>query len=306
MKKRIHTGHMGINSCLRRARAYVYWPNMSSEIRQFIETCPTCSSFHNKQAPQPLYLHQIPSRPWQKLGIDIFTIKSRNYLITVDYYSSFFEVDFLPEMTSSTIISKLKSHIARYGIPDQIYSDNGPQLVSKEFKIFCQNYEICHKTSSPGNSKANGAAESAVKIAKNLMKRSLHNHEDPYIALLNYRNTPQEGVEYTPVQRLMGRNTKTLIPTNPSLLNPSKINHDAVIQQREKKQDKMSQKYINQQTLPPLRTNDIVRMQPIDGTEEWKEATVVHQVPNNSRSYIVKDNRGKQYRRPTIPTQEVC
>ena len=134
MRKRIHTGHMGIHSCLRRFRTYLYWPNMSSKIRQFIETCP---SFHNKQAPQPLYLHQIPCRPRQKLGIDIFTIKSRNYLITVDYYSSFFEVDFLPEMIWSMIISKLKSHIARYGNPDKIYSDNGPQLVSKEFKCFC-------------------------------------------------------------------------------------------------------------------------------------------------------------------------
>ena len=32
MKTKIHTGHMGINSCLRRARTYLYWPGMSSEI----------------------------------------------------------------------------------------------------------------------------------------------------------------------------------------------------------------------------------------------------------------------------------
>ena len=116
------------------------------------------------------------------------------------------------------------------------------------------------------------------------MKRSLHNHKDPYIALLNFRNTPQEGVAYTPVQCLMGRNTKTLIPTNPSLLNLSKINYDAVTQQRDKKQNEMSQKYIYRQSLSPLQTNEIVRMQPIDGTEECKEAT---DNSNNSNKFRI-------------------
>ena len=38
MKRRIHAGHLGINSCLRRARDVVFWPGMSSEIRQFVES----------------------------------------------------------------------------------------------------------------------------------------------------------------------------------------------------------------------------------------------------------------------------
>ena len=32
MKRRIHAGHLGVNSCLRRARDVVFWPGMSSEI----------------------------------------------------------------------------------------------------------------------------------------------------------------------------------------------------------------------------------------------------------------------------------
>ena len=44
MKKKIHAGHAGINSCLRRARTLVFWPRMSSEIRQYCEACITCAS----------------------------------------------------------------------------------------------------------------------------------------------------------------------------------------------------------------------------------------------------------------------
>jgi hypothetical protein len=58
-----------------------------------------------------------------------FEIKGRNYLIAVDYYSNFIEVDYLPTMTSSQMIGILKKHFARYGIPSIVMSDNG--LVSE-------------------------------------------------------------------------------------------------------------------------------------------------------------------------------
>ena len=217
MKQKIHSGHTGINSCLRRARTYVFWPGMSAEIRSFIETCETCTSLPSKQPQQSLFPHKVPDRPWQSVSTDIFCIESRNYLVTVDNYSNFFEVDFLQDMTSNNIISKLKQHFARHGIPDTIYSDNGPQLVSTEFHNFCIKWNVTHNTSSPGNSKANGSAEAAVKVAKNLMKKCQMSKEDPYIALLNLRNTPQEGIDATPAQRLFGRRTRTLLPTKTSL-----------------------------------------------------------------------------------------
>ena len=41
--------------------------------------------------------HEIPDRPWQKVGTDLFTVDNKQYLVTVDYYSCYFEVD---ELTS--------------------------------------------------------------------------------------------------------------------------------------------------------------------------------------------------------------
>ena len=296
MKEKVHSGHIDVNASLRRARTYIFWPGMSAEIRQYVGNCNTCSSFQAKQPTQPLYLHPTPERPWQKLGIDIFTIQNRNYLVTVDYYSQFFEVDFLPDMTSPTVISKLKSHIARYGIPDVIISDNGPQMTSLEFKEFCAKYCIDHQTSSPGNSKANGAAEAAVKIAKSLMKKCNHSKQDPYLALLNWRNTPQEGLEYSPVQRLMGRRSKTLLPTNPRLLKPKIIDDSKFRQKKDEMKIKSCQTFAKRSNLVPLQINDAVRMQPIAPHERnWRKATVKTSV--NPRSYIVETEDGRQYRR---------
>jgi len=56
--------------------------------------------------------NEIPSKPWQKVSKDLFLFDQRHYLITADYYSSFFEVD-KPSMTDSrTVIEKLKCSLA--------------------------------------------------------------------------------------------------------------------------------------------------------------------------------------------------
>ncbi|KAK3738816.1 hypothetical protein RRG08_040478 [Elysia crispata] len=116
-------------------------------------------------------MHEVPSRPWEKVGADLFSFKGRQYLLTVDYYSQFFELDHLPETTSREVIYKLKHHFSRHGIPDTLISDNGPQFSSAEFKKFARTWSFKHDPISPCNSKANGAAEASVKIAKSTMMK---------------------------------------------------------------------------------------------------------------------------------------
>jgi hypothetical protein len=57
------------------------------------------------------------------------------------------------------------------------------------------------------------------------MKKAKEAGTDFYIALLDWRNTPTEGLESSPVQRLFGRRTRTLMPTASALLMP-KVPHD--------------------------------------------------------------------------------
>ena len=124
MKQKVHSSHMGIDSCLRRAREHIYWTGMSAEIKQQIEACETCGKFGMNQPKEPLMPHEVPSRPWEKVGTDIFEHDNKEYLVTVDYYSNFWEFDRLPDTKASTVVLKLKNHFARYGCPDQVVSDN--------------------------------------------------------------------------------------------------------------------------------------------------------------------------------------
>ena len=51
-------------------------------------------------------------------------------------------------------------------------SDNGPQYVSQEFSNFAKVYGFQLVTRSPCYAKATGKAESAVKDAKKMLKKS--------------------------------------------------------------------------------------------------------------------------------------
>ena len=114
----------------------------------------------------------------------------------------------------------MKAHFSRYGIPEQLVTDIGPQFVSLSFLHFTIKYDIQHTTSSPHHPRSKENAESAVKAAKRILKKMLKTGEDPYLAILNLRNTPQQGIDLSPAQRLMGCRTKTLLPTNANLLRP--------------------------------------------------------------------------------------
>ena len=78
-------------------------------------------------------------------------------------------------------------------------------------------------TSSAHCAKANSKAESLVKTVKQLFKKAKRDGKGPWFALLDYRNTPTEGLGTGPAQRLMSRRTRTLLRTAVSLLRPEII-----------------------------------------------------------------------------------
>ena len=186
----------------------------------------------------------------------------------------------------------MKKHFSRHGIPDICLTDNGPQFDIKSFEHFANEWEFEHITSSPHYSQSNGKAESAVKIAKKILKKANRDGKDNWKAILDWRNTPTVDMNSSPVQRLMSRRTRTLLPTTKSHLT-SRV-ADNVKEKIEHKRQKA--KYYYDKTGKELQKLDIgdVRARPIIRSEKWKLGETIDIV--NSRSYIV-DVNGTLYRR---------
>ena len=229
---------MGIDKCKRRARDVIYWPGMSSQIEDVVSTCSICNTYLRSNTKEPMIPHDVPN---SQVGADLFQLNGHQYLLLVDYYSGFIEVSMLHNTRSSQIITHCKSHFSRYGIPNLLITDNGPQFSSDEFRQFSKDYNMEHRTSSPLYPQSNGMAERPVQTVKTLLKKAIHDKKDPYIALLDYRNTPLSECLGSPTQRLMGRRTRTLIPTTDNLLKPKTINPRTV--QNELQKRKAIQKY---------------------------------------------------------------
>ena len=113
MLQRIHASRMGIEGCLRRARESLYWPGMNNEVKDFIQQYEACRSTDVKQQKEPFQPHDIPTRPWAKVAVDQFLCIGQNYLIIVDYYSGFWEVEHLDSTVSSHVIYKMHENAVR-------------------------------------------------------------------------------------------------------------------------------------------------------------------------------------------------
>ncbi|XP_022785990.1 uncharacterized protein K02A2.6-like [Stylophora pistillata] len=221
MIARAHSSHLGPDACVRRASDVLFWSSMADQIKDQVQNCEVCNEFLARQQKEPLMTHKIPETPWSKVGQDLFTLGDENYLVTVDYFSDYFELDLLSDTTAESVVNATKRHFSRHGIADMV-TDNGPQYSSAHFAKFTREWESQHTTSSPLHSQSNGKAESSVKIAGNLVKKAKRGNKDLQMSLLEWRNTPDSN-GLIPVQNLMSRRTRTTIPTNVALLKPEVV-----------------------------------------------------------------------------------
>ena len=72
----IHSSHLGVEKCKRRARDVLYWPRMNAEIEDAVSKCQVCSTYRKSNQREPLLSHPIPQRPWVRVGGDLFELNS--------------------------------------------------------------------------------------------------------------------------------------------------------------------------------------------------------------------------------------
>ena len=262
------------------------------QIKEQVQNCEVCNDLRAKQQKEPLMTHKIPDTPWSKVGQDLFTYRNETFLVTVDYYSDYFELDLLQDATTESVIKATKSHFARHGIADMI-TDNGPQYSSDQFAAFTREWEFQHTTSSPLHSQSNGKAESAVKIAKNLVKKAKRENKDLQMALLEWRNTPDIN-NLSPTQKLMSRRTRTTIPTAEALLKPEVV--EGVHENIKRKGQQTKATYDKSaRPLPELQVGEPVGLQPINPKAPWDKGSCVENV--GPRSYLIETDNGNLYGR---------
>ena len=114
---------------------------------------------------------ELPQGPWQHVSADLMTPSlpsGHTLLVVVDYYSRYFEVEFLKSTTTDKVIASLNKMFLIHGLPKEITTDNGPQFISKEFEDYLEMQGIKHRKVTPLWPQANGEVE---RQNRSLLKR---------------------------------------------------------------------------------------------------------------------------------------
>ena len=158
--------HGGFVKTLFRIKEYFYWPNMSVQVREFVKGCSLCKQCkpNNQVSKPPMGEEIITQRPFQKIYIDFLgpypTSRSGNayIFIVLDHLSKYVLLKSLRKATTKEITKFLSGEVFyKFGVPEVVHSDNGPQFRSKEFKEFLEGFGVNHMTSAAYAPQANAA-----------------------------------------------------------------------------------------------------------------------------------------------------
>ena len=115
------------------ARTHVWSPNINAQLEELAKACSGCLQNQAMPTKAPLHLWEWATAPWKRMQIDYAgPFQNSMFLVVVDEHSKWPEVIPVSSSTSSSTIEVLCDLFARFGIPEQIVSDNGAQFVSDQ------------------------------------------------------------------------------------------------------------------------------------------------------------------------------
>ena len=195
--------HAGPQCTLYSLRQQFWFINARNIVRQIIQSCTTCARFSNltfKTTMGPLPEERItPSRPFTRTGIDFagsFHVKmktsSKNkdkvYLaLLICFATKAIHLEVASDLSTAACIAVLKRFVARRGVPEQIFSDNGTNFVGTRNELLKLKLILSKKRNSVSQFVADigtqwnmippraphfgGLWESGVKATKKHLKR---------------------------------------------------------------------------------------------------------------------------------------
>ncbi|XP_055522952.1 uncharacterized protein K02A2.6-like [Wyeomyia smithii] len=214
--QQLHKGHPGVERMRSIARQYVYWPNIDSDVTRAVSVCTDCASVAKTDRKTNLSSWPAPEKPWQRVHLDYAgPMAGQYYLILVDAFSKWPEVIRTKDITTAATTHLLRGIFARFGAPETLVTDNGPQFTSEQFALFCSRNAIQHLRTAPFHPQSNGLAERFVdtfrRAIRKINTRGETVEEAVDIFLQCYRSTPCRSAPEgkSPAELLLGRAMRT-------------------------------------------------------------------------------------------------
>ena len=286
----LHQEHQGIAKMKSIARSYIWWPNLDQCLEKTVKNCLSCQQVKNVPAVAPLHPWVWPSKPWQRIHIDFAgPLKGRMYLVVVDAHSKWPEVIETNSTAASPTIQTLRDLFARFGLPEQTVSDNGPPFNSQDFSTFMKMNGIKHIRSTPYQASTNGLAERFVQTFKKAPKTSEGSGKPVSHRLANflfsYRNTVHATTNRAPSELFLSRQLRTRM----DLLRPDS---SVKVAERQAEQKRHHDSHSDQRSY---KMGDNVMARNFRGGPKWLPGVVAE--VKGPLSYVIQMKNGTMWRR---------
>ena len=161
-----HETHAGAVRMKALARSFVWWPGIDKQLEELAQNCVACRETCKEPARTTDGVWPTPLSPWHRLHIDSAgPVHGQSLLVIVDATTRWPEI-FLTKSTTSQATIAMLQPVARFGLPVEIVSDNGPQFASEEFRKFTSGNGIIHRMGAHYHPQSNGLAERMVQSVK--------------------------------------------------------------------------------------------------------------------------------------------
>ena len=190
------------------------WPGMYDDIRKILAKCWACKMSHtNKshvhlgQMPMPHYPHLIVSMdlvgPFPRSKFGLFTL--------IDHLTGWADFYLIAHKRGETIAEILnKQYFPKYGFPEVIISDNGPDFCNADVTALFGSLGIEHHRTNVYHPQSNCQIERFHWTIKSMLRKLIFRKNASWktrleTALVAYRNTVHSSTRFTPFQAFYGR-----------------------------------------------------------------------------------------------------
>ncbi|GFO24642.1 gypsy retrotransposon integrase 1 [Plakobranchus ocellatus] len=170
-------GHLGINATKKRVCSRFSWPGIIRDVNKYVKSCDVCQRNCNKLPNLPIQIADIINKPFDKVAIDIVgpmmmsDSKNRYILTLVDAATRWPEAVPLKSISTTDVAKALFNIFTRLGLPKEILSDNGLQLVSKAMEEVMTMMGIQRRLSTPYHAQLNGMVERFNGSLKTMLRK---------------------------------------------------------------------------------------------------------------------------------------
>ena len=216
------SGHLGMKKTLSKVRQNYYWPGVSQDVKIYVSGCEI-----RQKGKEPIPSKRAPMQvarcgyPMERIAVDIMgelpeTERGNKYVLVVsDYFTKWPECYPMPNMEAVTVAKLLVEQLfTRFGVPEQIHSDQGRQYESNLFAEMCKLLQIDKTRTTPYHPQSDGMVERFNKTLCAMLRAYIdENHENwngllPYVTMA-YRATCYESTSISSNMSMFGHDTRT-------------------------------------------------------------------------------------------------